>query len=129
MGFDHGWDTKERSYSICSVASVFKMLGNLRRFFCLFSFMLLEVMGIRPLKTHSHVFKPKGFADWNIFLEFVTCWPLLDREGQVKRVQERVVMGGREGERGLRKGLASALCHPSHPRSTGYHRSCRQNDG
>lgn len=56
--------------------------------------MLLEVMGIRQLKTHSHIFKPKGFTDWNIFLEFVTCWPLLDREGQVKRVQERAVMGG-----------------------------------
>lgn len=64
----------------------------------MFSSMLLEVMGIRQLKTHPHVCKPKGFADWNIFLECVTCWRLLDREGQAKRVQERVVMAGIEKE-------------------------------
>lgn len=68
-------------------------------FFCLFSSMLLEIMDIRQLKTHLHVFKPKQFAYWNIFLEFVTCWHLLDREGQVKRVQERVVMAGRQRKR------------------------------
>ena len=33
---DPGWDTMERSYNIYSVASVFKMLDNLRRFFVVF---------------------------------------------------------------------------------------------
>ena len=76
----------------------------------LFSSMLLEIMGIRQLKTHSHVFKPKGFADWNIFLEFVTCWCLLDRERQVKRVQERVVMVGIEKEREVLGRVWPLLC-------------------